>query len=54
MLLQVHDELVFDLYKPEEQELRTMVEDRMKTAIPGLPVPVEVGMGSGINWLEAH
>ncbi|MEO6132105.1 MAG: DNA polymerase I [Saprospiraceae bacterium] len=54
MLLQVHDELVFDLYKPEESELRSMVEDKMKHAIPDLPVPVEVGMGSGINWLEAH
>ncbi|MGB4846993.1 MAG: DNA polymerase I [Saprospiraceae bacterium] len=54
MLLQVHDELVFDLYKPEEAELRSMVEDKMKHAIPDLPVPVEVGMGVGVNWLEAH
>lgn len=54
MLLQVHDELVFDLYKPEETELKAMVEDKMKHAIPNLPVPIEVGMGVGINWLEAH
>lgn len=54
MLLQVHDELVFDLFKPEESEMRAMVEDKMKHAIPDLPVPVEVGMGSGINWLVAH
>ena len=54
MLLQVHDELVFDLYKPEEKELREMVEDKMKHAIPNLPVPIEVGMGVGENWLEAH
>ncbi len=54
MLLQVHDELVFDLFKPEEEEMRLMVEDKMKHAIPNLPVPVEVGMGVGINWLEAH
>lgn len=54
MLLQVHDELVFDLYKPEENELRKLVEDRMKDAIPDLPVPIEVGMGMGVNWLEAH
>ncbi|HZV70185.1 MAG TPA: DNA polymerase I [Saprospiraceae bacterium] len=54
MLLQVHDELVFDLFKPEEAEMRAMVEDKMKHAIPDLPVPVEVGMGTGINWLEAH
>jgi DNA polymerase-1 len=54
MLLQVHDELVFDLYKPEENEMRMLVEDKMKNAIPDLPVPVEVGMGTGVNWLEAH
>jgi len=54
MLLQVHDELVFDLHKSEEQEMRELVEDKMKHALPDLPVPVEVGMGSGINWLEAH
>ena len=54
MLLQVHDELVFDLFKPEEAEMRSMVEDKMKHAIPGLPVPIEVGMGVGENWLEAH
>ncbi|MDQ3016082.1 MAG: DNA polymerase I, partial [Bacteroidota bacterium] len=54
MLLQVHDELVFDLYKPEEVQLKKIVEDKMKHAIPNLPVPIEVGMGSGVNWLEAH
>ena len=54
MLLQVHDELVFDLYKPEEKVMREMVEDKMKHAIPDLPVPIEVGMGVGENWLEAH
>ena len=54
MLLQVHDELVFDVHKSEQDELRTLVEDKMKTALPDLPVPVEVGMGVGENWLEAH
>jgi len=54
MLLQVHDELVFDVYKPEEKELRQLVEEKMKHAIPGLPVPIEVGIGIGENWLEAH
>ncbi len=54
MLLQVHDELVFDLHKSEENTLKDLVEEKMKTAIPGLPVPIEVGMGVGINWLEAH
>jgi DNA polymerase-1 len=54
MLLQVHDELVFDVFKSEEKELRDLVEDKMKHAIPDLPVPIEVGMGVGENWLEAH
>ncbi len=53
MLLQVHDELVFDLKKEEEQEVRKLVEDKMKTAIP-MEVPIEVEMGAGTNWLEAH
>lgn len=53
MLLQVHDELVFDLYKPEEAEVRALVEEQMKSAIP-LKVPVEVDIGVGGNWLEAH
>ena len=54
MLLQVHDELVFDLHKKEEKEMRALVEDKMKHAMPGLTVPIEVGMGVGENWLEAH
>ncbi|MBI4659997.1 MAG: DNA polymerase I [Verrucomicrobia bacterium] len=53
MLLQVHDELVFDLFKPEEAEARALIEDGMKTAIP-LDVPIVVEMGVGKNWLEAH
>jgi DNA polymerase-1 len=53
MLLQVHDELVFDLYKPEEEEVRTLVEEKMKSAI-ALDVPIVVELGVGRNWLEAH
>jgi DNA polymerase-1 len=53
MLLQVHDELVFDLFKAEENEVRPMIEHGMKTAIP-LEVPIVVEMGVGKNWLEAH
>jgi DNA polymerase-1 len=53
MLLQVHDELVFDVLKPELGDVKALVEKRMKTALP-LKVPVEVSMGSGKNWLEAH
>lgn len=53
MLLQVHDELVFDLYKEEEAEVKSLVESCMKNAIP-MSVPIEVEMGTGDNWLEAH
>ncbi len=53
MLLQVHDELVFDAHKSELDELKVMVENHMKHALT-LKVPVEVGVGSGENWLEAH
>ncbi len=53
MLLQVHDELVFDVYKPELEKVKTLIEEHMKNALP-LKVPVEVGMGTGENWLVAH
>lgn len=54
MILQVHDELVFDVYKPELEKVKIIVEDRMKNALPDLRVPILVGMGNGDNWLEAH
>ena len=53
MILQVHDELVFDVFKPELEELKDKVEDLMKNAIK-LKVPLEVDTGTGRNWLEAH
>jgi DNA polymerase-1 len=53
MLLQVHDELVFDLYIPEQAELSAVVEEHMQTAI-SLEVPIVVEVGVGKNWLEAH
>jgi DNA polymerase-1 len=53
MLLQVHDELVFDVPRSEEKLVRPLIEDKMKTAIP-LEVPIVVETGSGRNWLEAH
>jgi DNA polymerase-1 len=53
MLLQVHDELVFEIYKNEESEMRTLVEKSMKNAMK-LGVPIEVEIGIGKNWLEAH
>lgn len=53
MILQVHDELIFDLHKSEQDIVQEKVVDFMKNAIP-LAVPMEVGMGIGANWLEAH
>ncbi len=53
MVLQVHDELVFDVYKPELDIIKPIIEKHMQEALP-LKVPVEVGMGVGNNWLEAH
>lgn len=54
MILQVHDELVFDVRKDELERLKPMIFDKMTTAIPNLKVPILVEMGTGENWLEAH
>ncbi len=53
MLLQVHDELVFDIYKPELEELKPMIKTEMENAYK-LAVPLDVEIGLGQNWLEAH
>ncbi|MDP4262721.1 MAG: DNA polymerase I [Bacteroidota bacterium] len=55
MLLQVHDELVFDALKSEVKELKPLIIEAMQSAMP-LPykVPVIAECGQGINWLEAH
>lgn len=53
MILQVHDELVFDAHRDELDLLKKLVEDGMKNAMP-MSVPVLVEMGTGLNWLEAH
>ncbi len=54
MLLQVHDELVFDVWKEELEIVKPIIENQMRNAIPSLKIPMEVGMGTGFNWLEAH
>jgi DNA polymerase-1 len=56
MLLQVHDELVFEVAPQEKHQLSELVEKRMKEALPELAekVPIEVEIGFGANWLEAH
>jgi DNA polymerase-1 len=53
MTLQVHDELVFDVYRPELDKLQALVVDKMVNAIQ-MNVPIEAEVGSGLNWLEAH
>jgi DNA polymerase I len=53
MILQVHDELVFEVPHSERDRMRARVTDRMKNALQ-LNVPVEVEVGAGENWLEAH
>jgi DNA polymerase-1 len=55
MLLQVHDELVFDAIKEEVEDLKPVIIECMQIALPlpnGVPVVAEVGVGE--NWLEAH
>ncbi len=55
MILQVHDELIFDAYKDEADALRALVLENMQAALPlpnQVPVIAEAGMGN--NWLEAH
>jgi DNA polymerase-1 len=53
MTLQVHDELVFDAHQDELNELKILVAELMKGAIK-TTVPIEVEIGTGLNWLEAH
>ena len=53
MLLQVHDELVFDAYKAELDLLKEIIKHEMENAFK-LDVPLVVDMGTGENWLEAH
>ncbi|MCA0152674.1 DNA polymerase I [Winogradskyella vincentii] len=53
MLLQVHDELVFDIYKPELEEMKSLIKSEMENAYK-LEVPLDVELDIGDNWLEAH
>jgi len=53
MLLQVHDELVFDVYKPELEKIKALVKDKMENAVK-LAVPLDVEMNAAENWLLAH
>jgi DNA polymerase-1 len=54
MLLQVHDELLFEMPEGEVEQARAIILDAMKNALPLEGVPVEVEAGTGLNWLQAH
>ena len=53
MLLQVHDELVFDVHNTELDRIKPMIKEEMENAFK-LDVPLEVDLGEGVSWLEAH
>jgi DNA polymerase-1 len=53
MLLQVHDELVFDVFKPELNKFMELVKFEMENAFK-IKVPLTVDSNYGLNWLEAH
>ena len=53
MILQVHDELVFEVVESELDKVEKIVKQEMENAIK-LDVPVKVDIGVGKNWLEAH
>ena len=53
MILQVHDELIFDVYKPELEEIKALIKDKMENVVK-LSIPLTVDVGIGENWLQAH
>jgi len=53
MIMQVHDELVFDVHKDDVELLKPIVKECMEEAVE-LSVPLVVDMSSGVHWLEAH
>lgn len=54
MILQVHDELIFDTPLDEVEIIKPIIEEKMRNAMPNLKVPIEVGIGVGKTWFEAH
>lgn len=53
MILQVHDELVFDVLKSEKERVKKIIKSKMEKAVP-LSIPLIVDIGEGGNWLDAH
>ncbi len=54
MIVQVHDELVFDALRSELDLIKPIIQEQMVNALPNLKVPILVEMGTGEHWLEAH
>jgi DNA polymerase-1 len=53
MILQVHDELVFEVADDERDAMAAIAREEMANALP-LEVPIEIEVGFGDNWLDAH
>jgi len=53
MLLQVHDELVFEVAEDELESVKNLIKTEMEHVVD-LPVPILVDIGVGDNWYEAH
>ena len=53
MLVQVHDELVFEIYNTEMKEMKEIIQNEMENAYD-ITIPLKVDMGTGSNWFEAH
>jgi len=53
MLLQVHDELVFEVPENELGKVTELVRSEMENAVP-LDLPLKVDIGTGLNWAQAH
>ena len=54
LLIQVYDELVFDLYRPEEEQMRALVTNHMQNALPLDGLTAKVSIDIADNWLDAH
>jgi len=52
MILQIHDELIFNVYKDEEKKVKEIIKDKMENAYK-LSVPLEVDIEEGNNWYDA-
>lgn len=54
LVMQVHDELVFEIIESEAEVMQKIIKEEMESALPNLNVPIVVEVGIGKNWLEAH